>query len=58
MWVKMIVILLRDPFLFIPKESKFLIGHRAIHPAYKWLWQPYCQKQKKILLLACSEGYA
>jgi hypothetical protein len=26
---------------------KFLIGHRAIHPAYKWLWQSCCQNKRK-----------
>lgn len=30
------------------KAYKFLIGHRQIHPVYRWLWKLACQNKRKI----------
>jgi hypothetical protein len=34
---------------FSPSRAyKFLIGHRKVHQAYKWLWSCFCQPKHKV----------
>jgi hypothetical protein len=35
-------------FFSSAKAYKHLVGHRTVHPAFKWLWKSVCQNKHKV----------